>query len=117
MEKEPISVKGQQVAPRDVLVALLSSVPHEELPEEDHRSAAVIDVKGFKDGVRKGIRYSLTGNMAPLTSLPAALAVKLIAKGEIQKTGVMPPEVAVPHEAILKPLGELGLVQMNETPI
>lgn len=117
MGKDPISVKGQQVAPRDVLVKLLSSIPHEDLPAEDRKSAAVIEVKGINNGSRTGIRYVLTGNMAPLTSLPAALAVKLLATGEITKTGVMPPEVAVPPEAILKPLDELGLIQRKEQAI
>lgn len=39
-QKAPVSVGGQQVSPRDLLVTLMSSVPHEESPEEERRSVA-----------------------------------------------------------------------------
>ena len=38
----------------------------------------------------------------------------MLARGEIAKTGVMPPEACVPPEAIIDPLQELGLVQLRE---
>jgi hypothetical protein len=49
MRKEPITVRGQQVSPRDVLVTLLSSAPREEAPLEMHRSAAILGVNGLMD--------------------------------------------------------------------
>jgi saccharopine dehydrogenase-like NADP-dependent oxidoreductase len=101
MRKEPITVRGQQVSPRDLLVTLLSSVPHEEAPQAAHRSAAILEVKGLMGGEPTTIRYELKGNMAPLTSLPAALGAELLARGEIAETGVMPPEACVPPQAIL----------------
>jgi saccharopine dehydrogenase-like NADP-dependent oxidoreductase len=115
MRKEPITVRGQQVSPRDVLVTLLSSVPHEEAPQTAHQSAAILEVKGWIDGEPTTIRYELKGNMAPLTSLPAALGAELLARGEITETGVMPPEACIPPQAVLQPLANSGLVEIVET--
>ena len=112
LRKEPISVRDQQVSPRDVLVTLLSSVPHEEAPQETHRSAAILEVKGMIGSEPTTIRYELKGNMAPLTSLPAALGAELLARGEISETGVMPPEACVPPRAVLQPLAESGFVEL-----
>ena len=117
MSKESISVKGQQVAPRDVLVNLLMAVPHPEVTAEEHRSAAVLEIKGEKDGVPGGTRYLLTGNMDKMTSIPATLGAILLARGEITETGVMPPEVCVPPDAVLVPLKDLGLAQIQEQAI
>ena len=114
MRKEPIAVSNQQVSPRDVLVTLLASAPYEDQPEEARKSAAILEVKGEKNGVETTIRYQLKGNMAPLTSLPAALGAELLARGEITGAGVMPPEACVPPEAVLRPMAESGLVEILE---
>ncbi len=114
MRKEPIVVRDQQVSPRDVLVTLLASAPHEAQPGEALKSAAVLEVSGKKGGVDTTIRYHLKGNMAPLTSLPAALGAELLARGEVTETGVMPPEACVPPKAVLQPMAESGLVDMLE---
>jgi saccharopine dehydrogenase (NAD+, L-lysine-forming) len=114
MRKEPICVRNQQVSPRDVLVTLMSSVPHEDTAGESNKSAAVLEVKGTLDGIDQLIRYSLTGNMAPLTSLPAAIGAELLARGQITETGVLPPEACVPPQAVLQPLADSGLVEINE---
>lgn len=114
MRKEPITVRDQQVSPRDVLVTLLSSVPQEEGEQEAHQSAAVLEVRGILAGEARTIRYELKGNMAPLTSLPAALGAELLARGKISVKGVMPPEACVPPAAILQPLAESGLVNIVE---
>lgn len=114
MSKEPISVKGQQISPRDVLATLLASASYEELTDESIKSAAVIEVKGFKNGAPAGIRYSLTGNMAPMTSIPSALAIIMLARGEITQTGVMPPEAIASLEDILAPMKDMGFAEIAE---
>ncbi len=114
MSNQPIDVKGQAVAPRDVLISLMLAAPHPEVPAEERRSVAVIDVKGSRDGAPARVRYAAAANMAPLTSIPGALGAIMLARGEIAETGVMPPEACVPPEAIIDPLQELGLVQLRE---
>ena len=65
MQKEPITVRGQQVSPRDVLVTLLASAPQEAAPDEARKSVAVLEVNGSKGGEGMTIRFLLKGNMAP----------------------------------------------------
>jgi saccharopine dehydrogenase (NAD+, L-lysine-forming) len=114
MQKEPVSVRGQQVSPRDLLVTLMSSVPHEDSGQEPPQSAAMLEVKGTLEGVERLIRISITGNMAPMTSIPAAIGAELLARGEISETGVLPPEACVPPQAVLKPLADSGLAHIHE---
>lgn len=114
MQKEPVSVRGQQVSPRDLLVTLMSSVPHEDSAQEPPQSAAMLEVKGTLDGAERLIRISITGNMAPMTSIPAAIGAELLARGEISEKGVLPPEACVPPQAVLKPLAESGLAHVHE---
>jgi saccharopine dehydrogenase (NAD+, L-lysine-forming) len=114
MQKEPVSVRGQQVSPRDLLVTLMSSVPHEDSGQEPPQSAAMLEVKGTLDGAERLIRISITGNMAPMTSIPAAIGAELLARGEISEKGVLPPEACVPPQAVLKPLAESGLAHVRE---
>lgn len=114
MSNEPITVKGQKVSPRDLLVKLMMDVPHEKVSAEQHKSAALLEVKGQKNGKPAGTRFMLTGNMDAMTSIPAALGAILLAQGKIKGTGVMPPEACVPPEAVLLPLQKLGLAMVDE---
>ena len=114
MQKEPISVRGQQVSPRELLVTLMSSVPHEDSAQEPPLSAAMLEIKGTLDGAERLIRLSIIGNMAPMTSIPAAIGAELLARGEISEKGVLPPEACVPPQAVLKPLADSGLARVHE---
>jgi len=114
MQKEPVSVRGQQVSPRDLLVTLMSSVPHEDSAQEPPESAAMLEIRGALDGEARLIRINITGNMAPMTSIPAAIGAELLARGEISETGVLPPEACVPPQTVLKPLADSGLARIHE---
>jgi len=114
MGAEPVSVKGQDVSPRDLLVTLMSSAPPLELPPEETLSAMVIQVTGMKDGNAVTLEYAGLANMAPCTSLPASLGVRMLARGEVKETGVLPPEACLelgPFQAMLK---ERGLADFHE---
>jgi saccharopine dehydrogenase-like NADP-dependent oxidoreductase len=114
MGSEPVSVKGQNVSPRDVLVTLMASAPQLELPPEETLSAMVIQVTGMKDGNPVTLEYAGLANMAPCTSLPASLGVRMLARGEVKETGVLPPEACLdlgPFQAMLK---KRGLADFHE---
>jgi len=114
MGAEPVSVKGQDVSPRDLLVTLMSSAPPLELPPEETLSAMVIQVTGMKDGNAVTLEYAGLANMAPCTSLPASLGVRMLARGEVKETGVLPPEACLdlgPFQAMLK---KRGLADFHE---
>lgn len=114
MQKEPITVRSQQVSPRDMLVTLLASVPHEDATEAERQSIGVIEIKGSLQGVDKTIRCTITGNMAPMTSIPAAIGAELLVRGKITTTGVLPPEACVPPQAVLAQLADSGLANIIE---
>ncbi len=117
MGAEPVSVKGQDVSPRDLLVTLMSSAPHEELPPEETLSAMVMQVTGTKDGNPVTLEYAGLANMAPCTSLPASLGVRMLARGKVKEAGVLPPEACLelgPFQAMLK---ERGLADFHEKAI
>jgi saccharopine dehydrogenase-like NADP-dependent oxidoreductase len=114
MGAEPVSVKGQDVSPRDLLVTLMASGPPLELPPEETLSAMVIQVSGMKDGNAVTLEYAGLANMAPCTSLPASLGVRMLARGEIKKTGVLPPEACLDLDPFRVMLKERGLAVFNE---
>jgi len=114
LRKEPITVKGQQVSPRDLLVTLMASADdHELAPADIEKSAVLMDVKGTLDGEERILRYTIVGHMAPLTSIPTAIGAELLARGEITEKGVLPPEACVPPEAILTPMSDEGHVELE----
>lgn len=114
MEAELVSVRGQDVSPRDLLVTLMASGPHEELPPEERRSAMVVKVNGMKEGSTATLEYSMVGNMAPCTSLPASLGVRMLARGEIKERGVLSPEACLELGPFLSMLKERRLIDLQE---
>jgi saccharopine dehydrogenase (NAD+, L-lysine-forming) len=116
MNKEPVDVKGQQVAPRDLMVTLMMSAMAAEEVEnpDDWPSIGVLDVVGTQGGQAKTLRYTVSGDMAPMTSIPGALGVEMLARGEITARGVLPPEACVEPFPIIDALEKLGLVTLKE---
>jgi saccharopine dehydrogenase-like NADP-dependent oxidoreductase len=114
LRKEPITVRGQQVSPRDLLVTLIASADEHELaPGDIEKSAVLMDVIGTLDGEERTLRYTVIGYMAPLTSIPTAIGAELLARGEIAEKGVLPPEACVSPDSVLIPLCELDFVELT----
>ncbi len=112
-DKNPLDVKGSKVSPRDLLINRVMAMPHEEVPADKRVSSAVIDVKGKRNGKSTTIRCSASANMAPLTSIPAALGAEMLARGAITKTGVYPPEGCIDPSSIIEPLVKMSLVTQD----
>lgn len=55
------------------------------------------------------VRYTGQGNMASITSIPAALGAQLLARGKIKLKGVFPPEACVQPSDIIEPLLTMNL--------
>ena len=49
-----------------------------------------------------------------MTSIPGALGVEMLARGEITARGVLPPEACVEPFPIIDALEKLGLVTLKE---
>ena len=106
--EEPIDVGGVEVAPIDVMVALLQ---HERprLLEEDRvvgpGGCLRVDVGGIKDGEQHNYICSLTSagsGAGEGTGIPAALGAALHLRGSLgEHPGVHPPEALVPVGEVL----------------
>jgi saccharopine dehydrogenase (NAD+, L-lysine-forming) len=132
MSDKPINAKGVRVAPRDVFLALVPPTPSMEAMERminakmiSMRGCIAVDVKGQKNNARRHyILYSHfpdiqelkermpgANPVAYITSVPASIFTKMLAKGEIKTSGVIPPEALEPEvrKAFLAELAEKGI--------
>jgi len=123
---KPIDVKGVEVAPLDVLLALIP--PPADLPEkikaglvDDIYSCGVVEVKGEKAGGEtlytlscpvslRDVNRILPGSQPEsiLVGTPPAVAATMLVRGEIKVRGVMPPECLNPDPFLAK-LAEKGI--------
>lgn len=127
--KEPITVNGVSVIPRDVLIAVL---------DRERRQAGAsnailelsnqINVRGTRDGVpleiisdvvpRPGTPLAGGATIEFLTGFPAAVTIRLLGSGVITWRGVNSSEVMVPPEPFFELLEEGGFQQViTERPI
>jgi len=99
---EPVEVEGVKVVPRDVAVSVLDRALR--LGDEKDVTVLRVDVSGKKDG--RDVEHSFVmvdyfdeerwmTSMARTTGYTAAIVARMIARGEIQERGVVPPETAV----------------------
>jgi saccharopine dehydrogenase-like NADP-dependent oxidoreductase len=92
---------------------LLADLAHyfatEGRPSLPPYSAAVVEVKGKRDGAAGAARFTCLDHMSRLTGVPAAIAAVMIAKGEVPRAGVMPPEAAFDPQAFLAELEREGI--------
>jgi lysine 6-dehydrogenase len=112
--REPVEVKGQQVTPRDLLVALMSKYvppiteflasPKNQPP--DWTKEIVTEVRGTKGGRAMIYRLgTLTCKGALPTGVAPARTAIWLAEGHIPP-GVHPPEAAIEPEPFFKELEE-----------
>ncbi len=104
---DPVSVKGVQVAPRDVVAALLPDPAHLG-PRMVGKTCAGTWVKGEKDGKpRQVYLYQVADNQECMerygcqavvaqTGVNAVIGLELLAEGIWQGSGVLPPEAFDP---------------------
>jgi len=122
--KEPITVKGVKIAPRDVLLALLPK-PANLAGKVEGYSCIAVDIKGERAGEKVHAlaytfmshqvayeKYGVTAT-AYLTGTPPAIGAEMMEAGEIEIRGVFPPECIEP-EPFLTRLADKGIA-INET--
>ncbi len=117
--KEPIQVKGKEVAPRDVLIALLNESPAAQTPPKSlgYKDIATV-VEGTQDGKQVRLRmdtwawphegWGMSGGKLMVASPPAVVA-RWLADGRLRKPGVWAPEQAVDGEAFFADLVQRGV--------
>ena len=116
--KEPLTVAGTSLRPRDVLIAALSrQVAPATQPFEDTSEELVTEVRGRdSDGpVKVTVRticpgkpdWGLSGD-ALVTGVPSAIAAVWIASGRLRAPGVNAPESVVEPEAFFREMAARG---------
>jgi lysine 6-dehydrogenase len=131
--RKPINVKGQMVAPRDVLLELLyNHQPEEKLKGPDHRADIVVIVEGEEAGQRVEYSMSLFPSQKATEAMKttfekakepvpvarvgvyAAIGGLILARGQIKEKGAFPPELCIPAELFLKEASKRGhIVELN----
>lgn len=116
--KEPIDVKGKEVAPRDVLLALLNQAPAARTPpvNKGYKDIATV-VVGTQGDKAVSLRldtwawpheeWGMSGGKLMVASPPAIVA-RWLADGRLQKPGVWAPEEVVDGEAFFADLAKRG---------
>lgn len=115
--KDKIQVAGQEVSPRDVIVALCAKLPPPSGEPDDHKVLRV-DVSGLKDGRPRLAQVEMICHpyepwgmaCGPFSvGFPVALTLRLLATGVITQRGSLPPEACVPPEPFFAGLAQRGL--------
>jgi len=116
---KPTVVNGAKVSPREFLLQI---APPPDVKVKDAASI-VVEVFGEKEGESTRCTYSLVyqyhekygvSALAYLTGVPLSIVSQMLAKGDIEQKGVLPPETAIKHEPFIKELGRRS-IKINET--
>ena len=121
LELEPVDVKGQKVAPRDVAVAAMG--PRLTKPEGKDLVALRVTVQGKKDGKAKTLSWELVDRydtehgisaMMRTTGYSLSITGQMQASGVIKDYGVHTPDECVPAKQYIDELAKRG-IQIRET--
>ncbi len=105
---EPLDVRGDKVAPKDIAVALMGGLPlPEELPPP--LSGFMVWVRGRSGADSVEYVYTSYGKMTVWTGIPASIGTQMLAKGEIQTQGVVAPEGCVDTPRFLAEMARRGM--------
>jgi saccharopine dehydrogenase-like NADP-dependent oxidoreductase len=115
---QPIRVAGRNIAPRDMLLALIAAQPPATATgPADEYEVLRVTVRGLRNGeavedvsdcLVPGIpAWSLGVDVD--TGCPPSIVAQMLIRGEIAVRGVLPPEQAVPPEPFFAALAERGM--------
>jgi len=116
---KPIVAKGAKISPREFL---LQVAPPPDVKVKDAASI-VVEVLGEKEGESTRCTYSLVyryheeygvSALAYLTGVPLSIVSQMLARKDIKKKGVLPPETAIKPEPFIEELGKRS-IKINET--
>jgi lysine 6-dehydrogenase len=117
LDDQPIEVKGQQVAPRDLFIALVGPKLRKDPRTSPDLVALRVEAEGEKDGRTVRYRWDLIDRFDPETGITAmmrttgyslAITAATQAAGGVQP-GVWTPDEAMPAEPYIAALAERGV--------
>jgi len=127
LSEEEIEIYGVRTTPKEVFTSIIR--PKMVLDEgEGELTYLEVEVEGYQGNVLKKYRYELLDyydekegltSMARTTGYPPAIAARMIADGQIQQKGVVPPEkifLGQKFEYFIRELSKRGIsIKMTET--
>jgi lysine 6-dehydrogenase len=120
LETKPVNYRGELVSPREFVSDLLSEKL--ALRKEKDLTLLRVDVSGKRNGKLTRYRYQMVDHydsrngitsMARTTAFPCSIAAQILAAGEVQQKGLVPPEVAFKDDVREELLGCLEERGMN----
>ena len=125
LELEPVEVKGQSVAPRDVFIACVE--PRLRRPEGRDLVALRVEVEGLGEEGPTRLVWDLIdyfdaengiSAMERTTGYSLSITGQLQAGGQVRGPGVATPDQAVPADAYVAELGRRGIqIHFRQEPI
>jgi lysine 6-dehydrogenase len=113
--REPVAVNGTRVAPRDILLALMQKRAPKKTPRDVEALRVVVsgrhNARRLTSTMEMWADHSTRPQLSAVardTGFPAAIAAVMLARGEIQGTGVQAPENVVPPEPFFEELKRRG---------
>ncbi len=113
LSKNPISIKGLKISPKDFLYSHLATLTAP--PSLDEFKSLQVEVIGKKNGetkrwvfetvVKSSEKWGLRAT-AIWTGVPAAIVAHWLGAGKIRTKGVVPPEVGIEPEAFIAELSK-----------
>jgi len=116
---KPILLDSVKISPREFLLRV---APPPDVNAKDV-AGILVEVTGAKEGESVKCTYSLVyqynekydvSALAYLTGVPLSIVSQMLAKGDIEQKGVLPPETAIKPKAIISELSKRG-ININET--
>ena len=105
---DPIDIRGDRIAPKDIAVKLMEGLPMpEELPPP--LSGFMVWVRGKAGDESVEYVYTSCGRMTLWTGIPASIGTQMLGKGEIQTKGVLAPEGCVDTTRFFAEIAKRGM--------
>jgi lysine 6-dehydrogenase len=124
LDEEAVKVKGADVSPRDLFLALGEKTLQYE-PDEGDAICQRVEVSGVKDGDTAAYVYEFVdfhdfendiSAMARTTAFPCSIVAQMIARGEFREKGVVHPvKIGYDEKMSDKFFAELGKRRINIT--
>ncbi|MDH5713890.1 MAG: hypothetical protein OEY83_08150, partial [Candidatus Bathyarchaeota archaeon] len=120
---EAIDVRGVSTSPREFLERYFGSLPRPKIKRGDEVHVVRVDVMGEKDGEEARCIFDVINDPKPewnascsgfVTGVPASIIAQMLARGDIQRKGVLPSEACVKPEPFITELTKRG-IKIRET--
>jgi saccharopine dehydrogenase-like NADP-dependent oxidoreductase len=116
--RDPITVKGRTIVPRDVLLALLAAAPRPVAAgPRDEYEVLRVTVRGRQG--RRSVEVILDCHVPGMpswgigvdidTGAPPSIVAQMLAAGALDARGVLPPERAIPPQPFFRELRRRGM--------